>query len=162
MQVSPAPGVRLGLRAFWMLVVGACLVCATAQAAQAQSQPTSTQIPGATFVGQDTCAQCHEDVVDGFANNPHMKMVDLRGDNGITCENCHGPGSLHVAGGGDITKIFDPAKAKSEQVNQTCLRCHATVHPNLQSSLHAKGGLSCISCHSIHQAKVTKNLLKSP
>jgi DmsE family decaheme c-type cytochrome len=161
MPMSAAPGVRPGLRAFWMLMAGACMVCATAMAAPAPSQPSSPQIPGATFVGQQTCTQCHGDVVQGFAENPHTKMVDLHGDNGITCENCHGPGSLHAAGGGDVSKIFDPAKAKPQQINETCLRCHATVHPDFLRSPHAKAGLSCISCHMVHGAPVKQDLLKA-
>ncbi len=34
---------------------------------------------------------------------------------GVTCENCHGAGSEHVAGGGDVTKIFNPAKALGQR-----------------------------------------------
>ena len=163
--MSAAPGVQPGLRAFWMLMVGACMVWATAlaaaaprgQAATAPDQPTAK----ATYVGAKTCAMCHADVAKGFAGNPHAEMVNLHGDKGITCENCHGPGSLHVAAGGE-GHIFDPAKASPQQVINTCLRCHATVHPNFERSPHAKGGLSCISCHSVHQAAVKVDLLKAP
>ena len=56
-------------------------------AAQAKEAATSD------FVGAETCATCHEEVVKGFANNPHTKMVMMHGDNGVTCENCHGAGN---------------------------------------------------------------------
>ncbi len=166
MPMSAAPGVRPGLRAFWVLMVGMCLVCARALGATAPSKQAanapSPQIPGATFVGQQTCAMCHADVVKGFAGNPHTQMVNLHADKGITCENCHGPGSLHVAGGGDVTKIFDPAKASPQQINDMCLRCHASTHPDFERSPHAEGGLSCLSCHTIHGAAVKADLLKAP
>ncbi len=110
------------------------------------------------YVGSETCATCHEEVSKGFENNLHTKMALMHGSAGITCENCHGPGQAHVEGGGDVTKIFDPAKATPAQVNAKCLGCHAGTHPNFDRSPHAKAGLSCISCHSIHGAEVQKPL----
>ena len=85
----------------------------------------------------------------------------MHGDNGVTCENCHGAGKAHVEGGGDVTKIFNPAKATPQQVDAKCLSCHAGTHPNFERSPHAKAGLSCISCHSVHQAKDEAKLLRA-
>ncbi len=149
-----APGFRPGLRAFSILMMGAVVLCITALAAppvarQAANEPSAAaQANG--YVGSETCATCHQDVSKGFANNPHTKMVLMHGGAGITCENCHGAGKAHVEGGGDPTKIFDPAKATPAQVNASCLKCHAASHPNFDRSPHQKAGLSCISCHSVH------------
>jgi DmsE family decaheme c-type cytochrome len=113
-------------------------------------------------VGSDTCATCHAEVAKSFATNPHQKMALMHGNaDGVTCENCHGAGSEHVAGGGDVTKIFDPAKASVKDVDTRCLSCHAGAHPNFERSPHAKASVGCTSCHSIHGSK-EETLLKAP
>ena len=170
LSIGAAPGGRFGLRAFLMLLLGASMVCATALAAPAPGKKaTGKQATAATaatpassdFVGADTCAACHQAEASGFANNPHTKMVLLHGDKGITCENCHGPGKAHVEGGGDKTKIFNFATATPKQVEAKCLTCHSGTHPNFLRSPHAKAGVSCTSCHSVHASKDTQHLLKA-
>ena len=79
-------------------------------------------------------------------------MALMHGSTGVTCENCHGAGSEHVAGGGDITKIFNPTKHSAKEVDEKCLSCHAGAHPNFDRSPHAKANVSCISCHTIHKS----------
>jgi DmsE family decaheme c-type cytochrome len=64
-----------------------------------------------------------------------------------------------VEGGGDVTKIRRFDKLTPQQINETCLGCHAGVHPNYMRSPHARGGLSCLSCHNIHAAKTPEYLL---
>ena len=160
------PGKSQGLRVFLMVLLGAGMLCATALAAPpagAKAQDAQAKAAAhAEFVGADTCATCHEEVSKGFATNPHTKMALMHGNaNGVTCENCHGAGSEHVAGGGDVTKIFDPAKASAKDVDAKCLSCHSGAHPNFDRSPHAKANVSCISCHSIHGSK-EETLLKAP
>ena len=164
-----APGKRPGLRVFLMFLLGVGLLSATALAApppgsKAQAAPAAPAAPAshAEFVGADTCATCHADVAKNFATNPHSKMALMHGNaDGVTCENCHGAGSEHVAGGGDVTKIFDPAKASTKDVDTKCLSCHAGAHPNFDRSPHAKANVGCTSCHSIHGSK-EESLLKAP
>ena len=117
----------------------------TAQAHKASALP-----PG--YVGQKMCETCHTNLGKAFADNPHEKMVDLHGDMGLTCENCHGPGKAHVEGGGNVNKIFRFEKATPKQIDEKCLRCHSTAHPNFMRSPHAKAGVDCLSCHSIHHS----------
>ena len=160
------PRKQPGLRVFLMVLLGAGMLCATALAAPPPgAKAQDAQAAGAAhaeFVGADTCATCHEEVSKGFATNPHTKMALMHGNaNGVTCENCHGAGSEHVAGGGDVTKIFDPAKASAKDVDAKCLSCHAGAHPDFMRAPHAKAGVSCISCHSIHGSKAD-TLLKAP
>ena len=45
----------------------------------------------------------------------------------IGCEACHGPGAQHVLGGGDPTKIVNPAKLTGAQSSEICGRCHIAV-----------------------------------
>ena len=164
-EIGAAPGKRPGLRACLMLLLGAGMLCVSMLAAQAPGEkPATAQAKDAApgdFVGADVCATCHADVAKGFATNPHTKMALMHGDAGVTCENCHGAGKTHVDGGGDVTKIFNPANAPGNEVDAKCLGCHAGTHPNFLRSPHAKAGVSCISCHSIHASTTPEHLLKA-
>ena len=60
-------------------------------------------------------------------NDPYY--LDYDGDGlkdmvNIGCESCHGPGSAHVLGGGDPTRIVNPANLEANQANEVCGRCH--------------------------------------
>lgn len=102
------------------------------------------------FAGAETCALCHADLAKKFSSNPHSELALMHGGKGVTCESCHGPGQAHVASGGDPTKILQLDKMSAHQVDATCLGCHADAHPNFLRSEHAKSGVGCESCHSIH------------
>ncbi|MGH9563835.1 MAG: DmsE family decaheme c-type cytochrome [Terracidiphilus sp.] len=165
-RFGAAPRGLKGLQVFFMVLLGAGALSMTALAAP-PSGAQSSEAPAkgaahAEFVGSDTCASCHEEVSKKFATNPHSKMALMHGNaNGATCENCHGAGSEHVAGGGDVTKIFNPAKASAKEVDEKCLSCHAGAHPDFARSPHAKANVSCIGCHDIHGSK-EEALLKAP
>ncbi len=141
------------------------MLCVPVLAAPAPgNKPATAQVKDtapADYVGSETCETCHKEVSRGFANNPHAKMALMHGSKGVTCENCHGAGKGHVDGGGDISKIFDPIKASAQQVDSTCLGCHAGSHPNFPRSPHARANVSCISCHSVHNGQVEDHLLKA-
>jgi DmsE family decaheme c-type cytochrome len=140
-------------------MVGALLLACSAAAPPAL-KAADKQAAAGEYVGSETCATCHEEVSKGFADNPHTKMALMHGKAGITCENCHGPGKAHVDGGGDTSKIFNPAKASPKDVVAKCQGCHAGTHPDFERSPHAKANVSCIGCHDIHAAKEEK-LLKA-
>ena len=119
----------------------------------------SAPAPG-DFVGQEVCAACHEDAVKGFSSNPHSKLAEMHGKTGVTCEGCHGAGKAHVDGGGDITKIFNPAKATAKEVDARCLSCHQGQHANFERTAHGENNVSCIGCHSVHHGEDKEQLLK--
>lgn len=171
----PIGAARSKVRACLMLILGASVLCATVMSAQdAKANPQAkvgTQPPAATaatkdatpnaFVGGDVCATCHEEVSKKFAGNAHTKLAAQHGAAGVNCEGCHGPGGAHVAGGGDITKIFNPAEATAKEVDNKCLGCHQGKHANFERSAHGEGNVSCLGCHDIHGSKEA-SLLKAP
>jgi hypothetical protein len=76
-------------------------------------------------VGRDrdrACVGCHSagfNAVGGACTT--TQLVDS-GLTNVQCESCHGPGSLHVAGGGDATKI------RRDVDESTCRGCHVPPH----------------------------------
>lgn len=139
---------------FFATAVGASAATNSAKAKTGQAAPA----PG-DFVGQDTCATCHDEVAKRFASNPHTKLAEMHGKTGVTCEGCHGPGKAHVDAGGDVTKIFNPAKATAKEVDARCLSCHQSQHANFERTAHGENNVSCISCHSVHHSTVNEKLL---
>lgn len=107
------------------------------------------QIAGAKFVGSKQCAQCHSDITDHFTTASHAKLVTSgAGAQDTGCENCHGPGSLHVKAGGGAGTIVNPKKSP-----ETCFQCH--LDKRGQFSLpHAHpvlaGKVTCSDCHDPH------------
>ena len=137
-----------------------------ALAAGGGQQQVSTSQPRAAvdstdFVGQDTCATCHADVVKKFGDNPHSRLALEHAGKGVTCESCHGPGKAHVEGGGDVTKIRRFDKLSTKETDETCLGCHAGAHPNFERSPHAKANVGCLDCHSVHASETPEHLLKA-
>jgi DmsE family decaheme c-type cytochrome len=117
-------------------------------------------------VGRDVCKTCHEDIYNNWEKTPHWKTTldTKKGPSHQGCEGCHGPGSAHIAGGGDVTKIFRFEDAKPTEVTDRCLTCHAggNEHMHALNSIHTENGVSCISCHSPHHAKTSEFLLAKP
>ncbi|MFY9676539.1 MAG: DmsE family decaheme c-type cytochrome [Terriglobales bacterium] len=122
---------------------------------QVQSKPAS---PGAEYVGSDTCLTCHEAVYKNqFEQTPHFQTVKK----GHGCESCHGPGSEHVAGGGDKSKIVSFAGLSRSESSRRCLACHgdAKAQHFSSSSAHAGNQVGCVDCHSPHHAAEPEHLL---
>ncbi len=107
-------------------------------------------VEGATFVGNQACADCHNELVRGFASSPHARMhiegVDLAEPTG--CEGCHGPGSKHVAAGGGRQFIVNPSKDPN-----ACLDCHVQIHAEFGLPYRhpvLEGKMTCAQCHDPH------------
>ncbi|MDE3187648.1 MAG: hypothetical protein KGM96_09025, partial [Acidobacteriota bacterium] len=107
------------------------------------------QIPGAKPVGSDTCASCHADVAKNFRHAFHALQ-------GVACEDCHGNGSLHVEGGGDVSKIIVLPKRPAAEANGVCLNCHAQDENTRHwaTGVHAANDVRCIDCHQVHAPAV--------
>lgn len=111
-------------------------------------------IPGATFVGMDTCSACHDKEVKDFKFAAHARVTipgeaDRVGAQG--CESCHGPGSLHVEDGTGKF-IVNPGKDP-----KACFQCHLDVNAEFSLSQHhpvKEGKMSCNDCHDPHGADI--------
>jgi DmsE family decaheme c-type cytochrome len=155
------------MKRFWLCIALIALLPGFSQAGYAAGGNKKAEVAqkasapdAADFVGSDVCATCHAEVAKKFEGNPHSKLALTHGA-GATCESCHGPGKAHVEGGGDVTKIKQLGKLTPMQASETCLGCHAGAHPNFPRSPHAKAGVGCTSCHSVHAGDTEAKLLKA-
>jgi hypothetical protein len=68
-----------------------------------------------------SCLRCHvsemQPPINGTENRYTMPLFI---HSGVTCERCHGPGSVHLKGG----PIVNPAKLTPERRDQVCMQCH--------------------------------------
>jgi DmsE family decaheme c-type cytochrome len=136
---------------------------ASASASPTAQAPSAGAVNPSEYVGADVCKTCHEDIYIAWEKSPHWKTtLDTKGGPSHQgCESCHGPGSAHVAGGGDVTKIFVFKDHSTKEIDARCLTCHAggTEHMNAINSMHSKNDVSCVSCHSPHHAETKEFLL---
>lgn len=114
-------------------------------------------IPGATFVGNRACFECHTNYVRIFPASPHARIhsetAAMTGQSG--CESCHGPGSKHIeAGGGRAKFIVNPGKDAT-----TCFQCHLETHAEFSLPQHhpvLEGKMNCVQCHDPHGMDIMK------
>ncbi len=111
-------------------------------------------IPGASYVGMDTCAACHEKEVKNFKYAAHAR-VTIPGEGerveGQGCESCHGPGSLH-AEDGTGKFIVNPGKKP-----ESCFQCHLDKSAEFSLQFHhpvKEGRMSCNDCHDSHGSDI--------
>lgn len=112
-------------------------------------------IPGAEFVGSESCETCHETITRDFRTASHARLK-VKGDNAknVGCESCHGPGSLHVKSGGAARTIINPRRSPD-----TCFQCHLEVRAQFQLPHRhpvMEGKMSCADCHNPHKGSAIK------
>ena len=110
---------------------------------------------GAEKVGDETCAECHDEVAAAFAKNIHMANPEQEG---FTCESCHGPGSKHVEDG-EIGSIYNPKTDFNATEKNPCISCHKDAKfESFTGSAHYELANGCSDCHTVHSK--TKSMLK--
>ncbi|MDH4026058.1 MAG: GSU2203 family decaheme c-type cytochrome [Desulfuromonadales bacterium] len=124
-----------------LLFLGAC-----ATGAIREKQLTLPVIDGATSVGQEACAECHE----GMSAGVHSRLAGFEYMGGTEgCEACHGGGSLHVNSDGD--QILKFGELLPEESAAICAKCHADGKLiDWTHSEHALTDVGCTDCHSVH------------
>jgi hypothetical protein len=110
---------------------------------------------GSSYIGSDSCQPCHDDIYKAVSESAHQDLLESRQSSQRGCESCHGPGSAHVNGNGDASKIFRFGDASAEAVRARCGECHQNFMG--QDAGHQK--LSCLACHSAHHYQQKKFLL---
>jgi len=109
-------------------------------------------VPGATYVGSEMCAACHERQHKYFQLADHAGVTleiseeDAEAGQAEGCETCHGPGSLHAEEYGEKSLIVrsDP---------QRCFSCHLNIKGQFMLQHHhpvPEGIMTCSDCHSMH------------
>lgn len=145
-----------------------------------KSTPSSLLAAMGRPLGQaevDKCFSCHtsQDVFDGKLNLDKVHP-------GITCENCHGAGGLHVetmeASHGqpvNDANIFSPGTLAAADMNDFCGSCHRTSKDVLDTRIRdirnirfqpyrlensrcydpSDTRITCVACHNPHRELVT-------
>lgn len=134
----------LGLAAGLLALAGLRLEAESTQ----QPTPLADQL-----VGSETCLACHS-VHPALFRTPHGEME---------CEDCHGPGGLHVESGGEDRSIGFSERAP-KAFSDACLQCHnrSGALTLFRISEHGRGGISCGSCHQLHSEEPGFSLLAGP
>lgn len=110
---------------------------------------------GATFVGDQSCAECHGNLHKDFHSAAHARLV-AHGPNAVEmgCEACHGPGSIHNQSGGARGTIINPNKSPD-----VCFTCHMDMKARFDAPHHhpiESGKVSCSDCHNPHSGSAIK------
>ncbi len=168
--------ILIGAGILTLLALNVLISCKTAPAPSPWAPNRSADdsagwvtIPGAKFVDEQTCADCHETEAQQIAATMHGKKKDPRSPAGQhLCQSCHGPGSVHVdnpqanePGTLQIVSYKDGSPFPSRQKSAACLECHKGDRRDWHGTQHNFNGMSCSSCHSVHAAKGPKQLKKA-
>jgi hypothetical protein len=136
-----------------ILLCGSLFCCLSLPATVAAQKPPAR--PGSSYVGSDICQPCHDDVSKTVLDSAHGNLMESRDATRHGCESCHGPGSAHVNGNGDASKIIRFSDARADTVRTRCGECHQAVMG--EGAGHQK--MSCLECHSIHHFQQQKFVL---
>jgi len=143
----------------WFLLLLSLVAFAGTQCAKQALPPKAVCLPviqGATGVGSETCADCHEEVCNAFDKTIHGRIAPFEtAGMGTGCETCHGGGSLHVESEAPSDIIAFGELSAAEQ-SRICLDCHTRYHWG--GSEHHMNNVSCVECHKVHPP-TSKHLL---
>ena len=70
---------------------------------------------------EPSCLACHASQTRWRESSQNAYAVPPFEQNGVSCERCHGPASLHIEGKG---KLVNPAKLEPARRDSVCSQCH--------------------------------------
>jgi DmsE family decaheme c-type cytochrome len=121
----------------------------------------------AMIVGSKVCLTCHATQAAAFSETL-MGRINKKSPGKFDCENCHGPGSLHVKAGGGrgvggiISFRPDDTSRSAQENNAICLGCHQKGDRTYwDGSHHEARGLQCTNCHTVMRNVSLKHNLKT-
>jgi hypothetical protein len=167
MPFRGSPGKFRTLRACFILMFGASVMCVTSQGAAATKADAHAK-PSASQSG-------------GLCRRRGLRHVPRSGSEGVRFQSSHQDWPWNTARPGPPARVAT-ARAKrtlrrrrhhqdlrsrqgfAKEVDETCLGCHAGAHPNFERSPHAKANVGCTSCHSVHAStgRSSCSRLRSP
>lgn len=104
---------------------------------------------GAEYVGEKTCASCHEQQVKEYQLSTHARIKISENTASVEgCEMCHGPASKHIDDSGGKDNILTPRKDPG-----VCFNCHLDKKMEFRLPYRhpvIEGKMSCADCHSPH------------
>lgn len=140
-------------------VVFLSFVAAAAWGKPEADKMSQAPAPGPYWQGVE-CLACHEDVVNRFAGTRHGRAMEFGTWGEVNCQSCHGDTAEHMTSA-DPENVKNPAKQPVSEVTTRCMSCHASGgHQQLWfGSAHDTSNVSCLDCHSVHQAASKEKLL---
>ena len=124
----------------------------------------SPLIAGATFVGTESCAGCHDTIASQFDRTRHGRLIsEGEAEKERVCESCHGPGSIHVEKASE--QAPDLRKYIVRTKPDTCYQCHLDIRATFYLPYHhpvPEGRIGCTDCHSIHETSVQTTRFMDP
>lgn len=145
------------------VVLALLMLTAARQQARERAFPINlfAEAKPSDYLGEQKCEPCHRSYVFSFRNSahaPYMAGAHLPPDR-KGCEACHGPGAVHLREVLEPKGVIRYSKIKPEEVSRACMRCHGATMRASQwhRTGHARAGLSCLSCHQIHQRAEAAN-----
>lgn len=107
-------------------------------------------------VGDEKCAECHDETAAKFMRNLHAKNEAVKG---YVCESCHGPCKKH-ADETDPALAYHPRKDFLRTGENPCIKCHeSNMFNSADGTSHAEAANGCCDCHQMHTNKT--KLLKT-
>jgi len=110
--------------------------------------------PRAEIIEQSlVCLDCHDGMTATLDGSAHQLSTaeGLVAPQAVGCINCHEGWAQHLDDPSRET-IVDLSALSSHDQAATCGACHQTPHQSAMviSDPHARAGLNCTSCHTIH------------